>query len=120
MKVTYLNNTLSDENRVKFDEGPNPFSICLIFENSMIGEKILLENFTSKEIFFNDTLMSSTTNLNISKIVYAQNTHGLDLFIDNKLYFVEGNTYLYYRFLVIKKIKEGKYSLTYTNQVRYW
>lgn len=118
-EVVYLKNTLSDEHKVKFDESPNPFSICLIFENSMVGDRILVEDFTSKKVLFNNTIVNSSS-LNVAKIIFPKNTHSLDLFINDKLYSINSNTYIDYRFLVIKKIKHNKYNLTYTNQVSYW
>jgi len=119
-EIFFLKNELSDKQREYFDLSPDPFSIYIIFEKSMIGCKVSVQDFTSKEVLFNDSIVKHT-NIDIAEIITPMNVGGLELHINDKLYFIDGNTYRKHRFLVVKKIKENKYNLTFTNQPsNYW
>ncbi|NHN27996.1 hypothetical protein FIA58_020140 [Flavobacterium jejuense] len=119
-EIIFLKNELPDEQKEYFDLSSDPFSIYIIFEKSMIGCKVSVRDFTSKEILYNDSIVKPS-NIDIAEIITPMNVGGLELRIKDKLYFIDGNTYRKHRFLVVKKIKENKYNLTFTNQpANYW
>jgi hypothetical protein len=118
-KIIYLKDTLSEEDKIRFGESAFPFSICIAFENSTLNDKILIENFTTQEVYF-DGKLTESTNIGLAKVLCPMNAHEITLQINGKIFTIDSHLYQKFRFLIIKKEK-NRHILTFTNQPKvYW
>lgn len=120
-KVNFDNTILTEFQEERIMMSAQPYALCVIFEDSMIDDKIVIQDFNSKEVFLNETLKESKT-VGISKIVFIPNNpQNYILLINNDLHYIESQIYDKYRYLVIykPKRKNKKYILQYTNSVSY-
>ncbi|KGO88419.1 hypothetical protein Q765_00455 [Flavobacterium rivuli WB 3.3-2 = DSM 21788] len=90
-------------------------SLGLIFENSMKGSKIFLQEINSKDIVFTGTINDSVTE-KIAKVAFIPNNPiNYRLLIDGNFFYIEPYMYQKYRYLTIKKVR-NKFILTYMNK----
>ncbi|KGO85153.1 hypothetical protein Q765_17440 [Flavobacterium rivuli WB 3.3-2 = DSM 21788] len=111
----YDKSEFKKEFEIERSESKFHLSLCIIFENSMIGDKIFLQEVTSEEIVFND-ILNEKINSVFGKIIFITNNPDSYIFnVNNNLLHIEEYIYERYRYLVVKKI-EGKLTLVYTNE----
>jgi hypothetical protein len=101
----------------KYHGGLFASDICIIFENSMINDRVKVFNTINGYVF--DFVINENNNNNVSKLIYlpsASSRHQITL--NNSSFEIEPDTYAKYTFLIIKK-RNNKYIFTFTNKINY-
>lgn len=115
LNIEYDNSFFKDEYDTELSTSLYPWSLCVIFEKSLIKSHIFIQDFNSKNILF-DGKLDNTIISNISKVIFVRNNpNNFDIKINGNLIHVERNIYQKYRYLVVKKIG-NKYILRYINE----
>lgn len=118
-KEGYYNDRLSKHVYGLYD-GIYSISLVVIFENSMLGNKIKLINPILNKTLM-DTILIKKTNINVCQVIYPKNnSSSWDLYVDGrKIHHIDELTYRKYKFLVVKNVENKGIVLIYTNDVSY-
>lgn len=93
--------------------------LCIIFENSTRNTRVQIYDIDKEEhIFFFQ--QDSIAKNNVMRVVYLPNDRSdMNLYLNRSSIKIERYKYYKYSFLVVKKRKNGKFYLTFTNYVNY-
>lgn len=116
----YLEDRLSGENdRDSYTDSCNS-CLFILFENSLVGKKVIIKDNVKDSVYYNDYIRENNNGVVAEKII-TLNRNDVLLSIDKNNIIIPAYTYPAYRYIIITKpFNKKKYTLTFTNVIRYW